>query len=245
MSTELATLNELFTKGDVAVQSVEDLKALDKLSKSTTYLPRLVFYGKTKSGPTGTIIEGGHYGAPRSGEEIDDLGASVDVLIFARKPKAVDMSDLDNIIVSTDPASEEFQRIENEADNVQDSGCVYGPCYLVYERRTKKFYEFLCGTKSARYESSKINGYLPIDKQMIDGGFTDEKKTRGPKPVTLSNKYLERGRWSWYAPKADDCLTPFETLPTSEELQEELGRFFKKNDTEVEVVKEDTKKRKR
>jgi hypothetical protein len=246
MSNDLTVLNELFT-GENALyqQSEEELRQLDRMSSASSFLQRLQLYAKGKSGAKGTIIEAGHYGVPKSGDEILDLGDTIDVYPLFRKPKAIDMSDTDNIIVSNTPGSKEFARIEDMADNVKDSGCAYGPAYLVYERSTATFYEFFCGNKSGRREASEINKYLPVTPQMIDLGTTQEKEPRFARPMTLTSEFAKKGKWEWFAPKAQECLTPFD-LPSIDQIKFEIERFRKLEDAEVEVVEEgQTSKRKR
>ena len=101
-SKELTTntsLGDLFGNGGaLSTQTAADLKALDAMTSSSAFLQRMQLYSKGKSGATGTIIEGGHFGIPRSSDDIVDLGTSVDMLVIARKAKAIDMSDTDNII---------------------------------------------------------------------------------------------------------------------------------------------------
>jgi hypothetical protein len=244
MSNELSVLNELFAgENALSTQSASELRELDAMSNATSFLQRLQLYSKGKSGPNGTLIEGGHYGVPKSGEDIEDLGNSIDVLVIDRKAKAIDMSDTDNIIVSNDTKSDEFKRIVDMADNVKDSGCAYGPTYLVYERSTRQFYEFFCGNKSGRYESSKINTYLPVTQAMIEAGVTKETEPRFSKPMTLKSQYVKKGKWEWFAPKAEDSLTPID-LPPADQLRSEIERFRKIEAPEVETV-DDSKKSKR
>lgn len=246
MSNELMVLSEMFS-GDnqlAVVQSADELRQLDSLAQSRSFTPRIQLYTKGKAVDKG-LISIGHYGIPKSADEIQDLGKSIDIIPFWRKAKAMDMSDTDNLIVSHDPNSEEFKRIVKLADSTQDSGCAYGPSYLVWERSTNAFYEIFFGTKSARYESPNVNKYLPVTAAMIEAGSTDEKEPRGAIPLTLSAQYLERGRFSWYAPKAEDCLTPFVNLPSMDQLRAETERFFKPDEAGAKVVTEKPSSRKR
>ena len=241
---ELA-LNELFAgENALSTQTADEMMALDKLSKSSSFLQRVQLYSKGKSGPSGTLINAGHYGAPRSGDQIDDLTNSIDVLVLARKAKALDMSDTEHIIETNDVNSDEFKRIVERA-GTQNSGCAYGPTYLIYERSTRQFYEFFCGNASGRQESSKINTYLPVTQAMIDAGLTDETEPRFAKPLTLKSKFVKRQNYEWFAPVAEDCLTPID-LPSIEVMRAELEKFNKIESPEVETADEtNTSKRKR
>lgn len=246
MSKDLTVLNDLFTgENSLSVQSADDLRALDALSNSTSYLQRMQLYAKGKMGPNGSLIDAGHYGVPKSSDMIEDRGTTIDVIVIDRKAKALDMSDLENIIVSHDVKSKEFERIVYQAENVKDSGCAFGPCYLIYERVTKQFYEFFCGNKSGRRESANINLYLPVTKQMIEEGLTTEKKPRFSKPLTLGSVYSKKGNFEWFSPTSEECLTPFD-MPEVDAIRSEIERFRKNEEPEVETVDDSNKsKRKR
>lgn len=238
---ELAVLGELFTGGEIVTRSVTELQKLEELSQATEFLRRIQLYSSGKNVDK-KLIPGGHFGIPMSADKITDLGESVDVLVLERRPKAIDMSDTDSLIITYDASSDEFKRIE-AASSEKDSGCAYGPSYLVWERTTGKFYEFFCGSKSARIESSIINGYLPVTDVMIEAGVTDEKVTRGPKPCTLRSHLIESQRFTWHVPQPEDCLTPFDKLPNKEQYNEEVVKFLNPDEPEVEVVKDDRKRR--
>ena len=243
VSTELTTFNDLFSGGEIVTQSAEDLTKVDALSNSSTFLARIQLYGRGLAVDKDQISKG-HFGVPRGDEDIQDLGKSVDVLVIARRAKALDVSDKTNLIETTDPDDGEFNRIVDLADNTKDSKCMYGPSYLVYERTTNKFYEFFCCTKSSRYESSKINTYLPVTQAMLDAGLTEETELRGPKPMNLAAQYIERNDYAWFAPKVADGITPFDKFPSMDEVKTELDRFLKKQSADVKVV-DDVKASKR
>lgn len=239
MSKELTTnnsLGDLFGSGGaLSTQTGADLKALDAMTSSSAFLQRMQLYSKGKSGASGTIIDGGHFGIPRSSDDIVDLGTSVDMLVIARKAKAIDMSDTDNIIVSNSPADAEFKRIVDLADNTRDSGCAYGPTYLVYERSTSSFYELFMGNKSGRYASGKINEFLP---SLVDGTPTFPT-------MTLNSEYITKGKWTWFAPKPTAGLTAID-LPNAEALKSEIEKFMKAEGEEgVETVEAPASSRKR
>lgn len=221
---ELSVFKNLL--GGALIESKEEKEAMDRMSQSTTFIPRLQLYTRGKAVDK-ELISGGHFGIPRQGDTIDDLGKSINVLVLKRKPKALDMSDRDNLIESNDPTSEEFKRIENMADNVKDSQCVYGTAYLCWERSTRSFLEFFCGSKSSRIESAQINRYLPSENE------------GSPKPMTLKGTLVENARFSWHVPKAEESLVTWDesNLFTKEQLERAVELFTKAPESsEVETV---------
>ena len=106
------------------------------LAKSADYIGRLQLFTKGKAVNKGQVRPG-HYGIPE-GEEVIDLGDTIDIVPLAKRPKALDMSDMDAIITKYDPEDAEFKRIKAESLE-KDSHCMFGISFLVYERSTARF----------------------------------------------------------------------------------------------------------
>ena len=108
-----------------------------ELAKGGDYIGRMQLYTKSKANMKGLIPQG-HYGIPESDEEIIDLGTAVDLLPLARRPKAIDMTDMEALVISYDMESEEFKRVADKSTE-SDSHCQYGPSFLVFERLDRPF----------------------------------------------------------------------------------------------------------
>ena len=213
------------------------------LAKSADYLLRLQLFTKGKA-VNRNLVRPGNYGIPLSDEEVTDLGDQIDVIPLARRPKAIDMTDSEAIIVSYDPASAEFQRIQAQAAE-KESHCMFGPSFLVYERSQNLFLEFFCGNKSGRQESKKLFSYLPLSQADIDaktakGEDTSDLQPHGPLPLTLKSRLVEKGTYSWHVPVVVKCATPFEKLPPMERIVKEINAFLTIKDNGVERAQEQT-----
>lgn len=221
----------------VPVQFVEQLPStqigsdldFDLIAKSSDFLPRLQLYTKGKA-INRKLVQPGNYGIPVSDDEVTDLGDTIDVLPLARRPKAIDLKDTENVVAVYDVNDAEFKRIQAQSAE-KESGCMYGPSFLVYERSTGQFLEFFCGTKSARTEAKRIFAYLPLTKAMIDaleatGVDTSGMEPHGPLPVTLKSKLVEKGQWSWHVPVAVKCSTPFTKLPSAAVIVDQINKFL-------------------
>jgi hypothetical protein len=176
------------------------------------------------------LIQIGHYGIPESDEKVIDLGVSVDVIPLARRPKAIDTTDSENVVVSYDFESDEFKGI---AAKSAESGlrCQYGPAFLVFERSTGRFLEFFCGTKSSRIEAKNLFPLLPLTQADIDAkravGYDVSGLTpHGPIPATLKVNVAENRRGTWHVPVAAACSSPFDTLPDTSVVAEKTANFL-------------------
>ena len=222
----------------VQIGSDEDF---EQIAKSSDFLGRLQLYTKGKAVNRG-LVRPGHYGIPESDEEVIDLGDSVDLLVLARRPKALDMSDTEAVIAVYDVKSAEFERIQAQAGE-RDSHCMYGPSFLVYERSTGRFLEFFCGTKSSRAEAKKVFPFLPLTQPAIDamaerGEDVSNLQSHGPLPMTLKSKLVEKGTYSWHVPVVQKCSTPFSKLPKPEVIVREIQKFLSSEGSEAKAAEE-------
>lgn len=211
--------------------------AFNELAKSGDFLGRLQLFTKGKAIDKG-LIRPGRYGIPESGDEIVDLGDCVDIIPLARRPKAVDMSDKEAIIVSHDHESAEFKRIAAKSLE-KDSHCMYGPSFLVFERSSGRLLEFFCGSKSTRGEAKNIYPYLPLTEADIAARELSGVEAHGPLPLTLKSRFVEKGTYSWHVPVVVKCSTPFTNLPSMTAIAREIEKFVNIEDDGVEKVSDE------
>jgi hypothetical protein len=214
-----------------------------ELAKGGDYIGRMQLFTKGKA-INKLLIPPGHYGIPESDEEVYDLGVNVNILPLARRPKAIDMTDLEALIINYDPESAEFNRIAAKS-NEPESHCQYGPSFLVYEQTTGRFLEFFCGTKTGRIEAKKVYPFLPLSdgdiKRLAEAGKdVTGLEAHGPIPLTLKVKLVENRKGSWHAPVVVKCSTPFTKLPPLEVFAKEITRFLTIRDNRIEKVEEAT-----
>ncbi len=210
-----------------------------ELAKSTEFLARLQLYTKGKAINKGQV-KPGHYGIPE-GEEVIDLGDQIDLVVLARRPKALDMTDTDAVLVSYDPESDEFKRIAAESME-KESHCMYGPSFLVYERSSKRFLEFFCGSKSTRSEAKKLYPFLPltddsIARQKAAGNDVSNLEAHGPLDMTLKSRLVEKGTYSWHVPVVVKGARPF-TMPPMGCIYKEVVAFLDCKGDGVTTIKE-------
>jgi hypothetical protein len=212
---------------NTALSNVDD-KLFDDLTRNKGYLGRMQLYSKGSAINHG-LVGPGEYGIPDGDDKIIRLGKNVDVLPLARRVKALDMSDKENIISVYDPKDPEFARIRDKAGE-KDSGCMFGVSFLVFERTTGRFLEFFCGTKTSRAEAGKIYDFLPqVDKNGVP---------QPPRAITLGSRVIDSGSYSWHGSTIAECSTPISNLPSIEELQSEINSFQNPRTEKAEKVDE-------
>lgn len=224
--------NALTTAASLTNLPSTDVVDLSKF-KETTFLPRVQLVTKGKYVDKG-LIAPGHYGVPVSEDEIIDLGAAIDVLPLSVRNKALDTNTEPPTAVF-DKTNPVYQDIEERAGQ-KDSGCMYGPSFLFFERNTSKFYEFFCGNKSARMEAGNIGQFLPVSDEKAEAFGVE---AHGPLPCTLRAKYIERPRYSWHAPQVGKCSTPITNLPDNDDIVKEVVKFINPKTDGTELADED------
>ena len=207
----------------------------DDIAQSAAGLPRLQLYTKGKAIDR-VLIKSGHYGIPESATEITDLGPSIDLLVLARRPKAVDMSHSEAVITSFNPDSAKFTRIAAKSLE-KESNCMYGPSFLVIERNNlHRPLEFFCGTKSSRAEAKNIYPFLALSAEQIKARGLKDQKPHGPLAMTLTAQLVKEGKQSWHVPVANECFTPFTKLLADEKIIGEITKFITAMAGDVEKV---------
>jgi hypothetical protein len=168
------------------------------------------------------------------GEEIDDLGEKIDIVPFSYRPKALDVSDREAIITVFDVKDPEFQRIKNAPKN---TGCMWGPSFLVMERSTGKLYELFFGNISGRTESGKLKPFLP-----------SEANKGQPSAASLGIRYKKMPDYGWHLPVITKCSEPFDPANvkfTEEQLNQEIEKFLNPEKGAEKVDEEEAKKMKK
>jgi len=144
-------------------------------------------------------------------KDLIDLGAEVDILPIAFRPKAIEFGD--EVVSCYDVKSEMFAQIKEKA-GTPDSGCMFGPEFLVFLPSRQEFAHLFMGNTSARREAKVIFAGLG-------------------KPMTLKAKKVEGKKYTWFTIKAITCTTPFD-LPDSGEVAKQTQTFENPPATELE-----------
>jgi hypothetical protein len=219
-----------------------------EIAKASDFLGRLQLYTKGKL-VNKELVRPGHYGIPEGDDAVQDLGNTINVLPLARRPKALDMTDVDAVIAVYDMKNPEFVRIQDESAK-KDSHCMFGPSFLVYEQRTARFLEYFCGTKSSRAEARKLFPFLPLTQAAIDAMATRGEDVAGLTPhtaipLTLKSKLVEKGTYSWHVPVVVPCNLEF-AWPAQGVILKEITKFLTiSGDAGTVTVKDDGNKRAR
>ena len=235
--------------GDISTQVASD-DDFNDLGSSSKFLRRIELKSKGALIDTGKVGPG-HYCIVKSSEDADDLGDSIDVLPLARRPKAIDMNDTEQIVVTYDRKSVLFKDIEKRAQ-LPNSRCQFGASFLVVERSTGQLYELFLGSASNRREVGTVSDFLPLHAADIERRGLEGQEPHSALPLTLKSKRVEnkKNNWSWFVMVPKPCSNPFTAnqVPSPEVLKAEIAKFLNPDDgnkPEVEPADNDGKSKRR
>ncbi len=196
--------------------------SFDDVVSSGGFIGRLQLYGSKSDACAQGLIGIGRYGLVKD-DAITDLGPEVDAVIVSWRPKALQVSG-DNIITDYDPKGDTYQKIQ-ELAGVSDSGCMYGPEFLLWIPSQSQFVTYFMSSKTARREARKMEPLLG-------------------KAATFKCKLIETARYKWHGPVVVPCSTPLD-VPPIEDIQVEVSKFQNPPKSDVEIVDEDNSSRER
>lgn len=216
--------NPLAEIKDMPAAKIQDDSVFDAVTTSQAYLPRIQLLTssseKCKSGEFPT----NHYARVHD-SNYRDLGSTVDVLIVAWRPLAIETTPEGDVITCYDPCAEDgqptgdFARIQAEADKPGMNGCMYGPQFLLWVPSEKEFMTFFMASKTARRASSAVKALMH-------------------KPATIGSQKIESKDYTWFGPTCQACSTPFE-MPEKEEVKAQMEAFLNPPEPDVKVDSED------
>lgn len=210
--------NELISvdaTGDMIPQM--DDKTLAAVSSSGDYLPRLQLFGGNSDACKKGQIPIANYGLVSGKDTILDLGKEVDVLVICGRPKALRIGDDGQIITKFDPNDDEFKKIADDS-LVQDSGCMFGPEFLLYVPDMQKFATFFMSSKTARRSAGSVHARLR-------------------KAATLKAEFIQTKKYSWHGPVCTPCSTPM-TPPSNDDIKMAVTKFMAAKASSVETAPE-------
>ncbi len=204
-------LIELPKGGAVTTQDEEAFKAA---TKSGDYLPRLQLLTSNSN----IVKEGNfpinHFSIVRD-QNNQDIGTEVDVLVIAWRAKALEIGD--EIVSSYDSKDPTFLSIQDRSDE-KDSGCMFGPEFLVWVPSADTFATFFMASKSMRREAANVRGFLQ-------------------KAATFKPAKITTPKYTWYSATVSPCSSVFD-IPAKAIILQEYEKFINPPKETVEKAPE-------
>lgn len=154
----------------------------------SSFLPRIQLMGANAGLCKKGKVPMGTYAVLKGKDTVVHLlGEEVDLLVLSWRPKAIRFAS-PGLKIYYNPSHPEFRKIEVDSQT-SDSGCLYGPEYLVYVPSVGEVAAFHFNNPTMRAAAS---GMVP----------------NIGKAVTCKVELIEKGKHSWHGPIILNCSTP-------------------------------------
>ncbi len=194
-----------------------DDDAFKAATKSGDYLPRLQLLTANSNICKSGEFPINHFAIVRD-QNNQDIGETVDIIVVAWRAKAIEIGEM--ILTSYDPKDDTFATIQDKADE-KDSGCMFGPEFLVWVPVAETFATFFMASKSMRREAPSVRGFLK-------------------KAATLKPQKIETPKYTWFSPTVHPCTSVL-APPDKDELLKEYEKFMNPPPPTVEKAPEPDK----
>jgi len=198
-----------------------DDKVFDSMAvASGKYLPRVSIMGTNAKLVAENKIRAGNYAFMKGSDSFIDLTAEFSALILAWRPLFMKI-DGDTIISEYDPSSDLAKKIQTESE-VQDSGCMWGPDFLV-AIPNHGMATYFANSKTARREAQNA---MPILK--------------GTRMATFRSHLIATLKYRWWGPLIGVCTVKenFINMPDQETVDAEFAKFINPPKQEAELAKD-------
>jgi hypothetical protein len=201
---------------NLPVSKYADDKSFDSVSNTGSYLPRVQIMGGNSDLVQEGKINVGRVALIRSKTSYVDLGSEASFLVLSWRPKALRIVGGD-VTSAYDPENKEFKKIAEESD-IQDSGCMFGPEFLIYVPSEKCFATYHMASKTARRKAAEMRALMR-------------------RWATLGVEVIKAKGYTWQGPIVKICNTSYD-VPPGEEILAAVERFANLPQTETETAPE-------
>lgn len=185
------------------------------VANSSDYLPRLkLCQSQAKEVVHRKVARGGNYALVNGKDDITDLGEEVEMIICAGRAKALRTGEV--VMVNFEEDSAEFKAIREESKD-KESGCMYGPEYLVWLPAQDTFATLFMCNPTARREAGSVHARLR-------------------KAALLTSNLIETTKFSWYGPLCRDLNTPITNIPSKDTFVKQIEDYLSEKSSQVKAA---------
>ena len=205
---------------DIGPSKFATKEALKTVTKVGDYLPRI----QLMSSSSDIVKEGkfpmGHYALIKGKENYLDLTQEFICLILSWRPKAMQFQP--DVISSYNPSSDLFKDIEERSKKPQ-SGCGYGPEFLLWLPEQVELVTYFMGNVTGRNEATNVMALCP---------------SNGKNGVCVFGSHLIKSKkGTWHGPQ----VRPYNqeiNLPDWALVKPEIEKFNNPSESEIEVAEQ-------
>lgn len=185
-------------------QYVTDDKVFGELATAAAWHPRVQLMTFSSTEVTNDRAKAGHYVTIKNKDQITDLGPEFDCLVLGVRAMALSING-DEVISVYDHTSALFKDIAAKSGE-QDSGCMYGPQFLLWVPG-HGFVTFFFSNPTLRRSAPELRGLIK-------------------KAATIKSRKIEKGKYKWHGMVVTVCSSfDGSQLPGADVILAEVTRF--------------------
>ena len=189
-----------------------DVDTFNELAKATGFLPRFQLFGANSDAVKMGKMTMAHYALVYGKDQYEDLGSEVNVFPISWRPRAMDLSG-ESPISYFNPKTQEFQQIQARSEE-PNSGCVFGPEFLIYVPKASKFATYFMASKTSRRQA-------PDFRALIGKG------------ATLRVQLIQTQKYTWHGPVVSVCSIQLD-VPDVSDISAQKKVFDNPEDSSIE-----------
>lgn len=195
MSTDLSVLtkdNQIVSTSKYGSESV-----FTDMAKAGDWLPRVQLNSFSTKAVQRGLLKAGTFTLHISKDNVQTLGEEFHCIPLSWRPKAVDTNSLQSFY---NPASVAFKKVEEEAKKSRDSGCIFGPEFLLFIPQLNRFAQMMFSNVTMRNRAPLLLGLMG-------------------RSVTISAEVIENKKQQiWHGPVINECTMPLTCTMSQEEF---------------------------
>lgn len=194
-------------------------ESFNAVAKQNAFFSRVQLYGSNSKLVKQNKIQAGHYGLVQDKDNVFDLTTEFNCFVLGWRPKALRI-DGENTKAYYNPKTDVFKAIEADS-GTPDSGCMYGPEFMIYIPDRNEFSTFFFGNPTFRRAAPKLRALMK-------------------KAATIGSNLIEKGKYMWHGPIITECTAPL-NMPEDREafvaqLTKNMESFNNPPESEVEAA---------
>jgi hypothetical protein len=207
-------MNDLIPAEEISTSKYGTQDNFTAIAVTSSYLPRLQLFGSNSEMCKTGKIPIAHYGLVVQKDQVEDLGAEVDVIPVSWRPKAMRITEGNAAPLSYyNPQTPEFLQTQKDSEQ-PNSGCMFGPEFLVYVPVMKRFALYFMSSKTSRRQAPELRALIG-------------------KGATLKTQFIKTPKYSWHGPTVTICNSQLD-VPSMDEVRSQAEAFNDPEDSSIE-----------
>lgn len=207
-------MNQIIPTKEFGISKYGTPEDFNAIATASSWLARLQLFGSNSDAVKRGLFPMAHYGLVIQKDQFEDLGPEVEVLPVSWRPKAMRIPTNANPISYFNPKDEDFLKVQKDSEQ-PNSGCMFGPEFLLWIPSMKRFATYFMSSKTSRRQAPEL-------RSLMGQG------------ALLGVQLIETSQYSWHGPTVRRAVGEFTELPTMEEVKKQVDTFNNPEESSID-----------